>query len=366
MQRLKRLVALGCGFVLAGFAGAQPCVPASQAWIRPYNQCASVEVWLPGISSTATAYRVFRKIGVDSAPQLVAEFVPPLPTRWNDTSAPAGAALYYQLEVWVNACVTRSSWEHTQRHAYTRAPFDFRVSDLTQCGQIELKWQRSYPCGTNTTLYRAEYPEFVAAVPIAVGLVDSYIDSAVETNTPYFYWAVNHSSLGDSATVGPFLGRASDIAPPGILPVYQRRRTAPTNHERVSLPCSVINGPSYDYQWYKEGVPLIDSDRIEGALTTELILVGCDLADAGTYQLQASNACGTSMSDPIVVEVAYGWCRPACPCDVNYDGAIDGRDMMMFLDLWTDSEPCADWNLDGGVDGTDLNEYMEGWYMCCC
>jgi len=52
------------------------------------------------------------------------------------------------------------------------------------------------------------------------------------------------------------------------------------------------------YQWYKNGAP------ISGATGSRYILESTSTADAGTYAVQVSNACGTEESAPIRVQVS--------------------------------------------------------------
>ncbi len=57
---------------------------------------------------------------------------------------------------------------------------------------------------------------------------------------------------------------------------------------------------------------------------------------------------------------------PACPADLDRDGAVDGIDLGVLLGAWG---PCsgtcpADLNLDGAVDGNDLGTLLAAWGPC--
>ena len=45
------------------------------------------------------------------------------------------------------------------------------------------------------------------------------------------------------------------------------------------------SGSGYDYQWWKDGIPLMDGDRIIGSQTNSLTVLDASLTDTGTYVL---------------------------------------------------------------------------------
>jgi hypothetical protein len=59
---------------------------------------------------------------------------------------------------------------------------------------------------------------------------------------------------------------------------------------------------------------------------------------------------------------------PACPWDVNGDGAVDVLDLLILLDCWgpvggPECEP-PDFNSDGAIDVLDLLEMLDNWGPC--
>lgn len=52
------------------------------------------------------------------------------------------------------------------------------------------------------------------------------------------------------------------------------------------------------YRWFRNGAPLADDGRIQGASTPQLSLSNLQLADAGSYAVAVSNAVGWTMSSP--------------------------------------------------------------------
>jgi hypothetical protein len=57
-----------------------------------------------------------------------------------------------------------------------------------------------------------------------------------------------------------------------------------------------------------------------------------------------------------------------CRSDLNFDGEVDGADLVKVLAAWgpcAPSDPClADLNADGAVDGPDLAEMLSSWGPC--
>ncbi|MCX5690350.1 MAG: hypothetical protein NTV94_11305, partial [Planctomycetota bacterium] len=128
----------------------------------------------------------------------------------------------------------------------------------------------------------------------------------------------------------------------------------------------VGGGEATDLHWSRDGIPLIESDRISGTTTNALLFTSVDASDEGRYELTASNQCGTATSERLDVTVAVDPCFPTCRCDANQDGSIDGSDVMCFLEIWEMGLPCSDWNQDGAVDSSDFFDYLQSWEMCCC
>lgn len=56
---------------------------------------------------------------------------------------------------------------------------------------------------------------------------------------------------------------------------------------------------------------------------------------------------------------------PVCPADFNADGRIDTRDVIAFLNAWSDGDPRADTNGDGTVDTRDVADFLNRWTRGC-
>ncbi len=66
--------------------------------------------------------------------------------------------------------------------------------------------------------------------------------------------------------------------------------------QRVSFTVGAWGYPTPSYQWMAHGTNLTDSSHISGSVTPSLILNGITSADAGSYQVLASNCAGTDLS----------------------------------------------------------------------
>jgi len=64
--------------------------------------------------------------------------------------------------------------------------------------------------------------------------------------------------------------------------------------------------PPQTYQWRKDGSPLSDGGNISGAGTLSLRISSFGAADAGSYDVVVTNACGSATSAPGVVTMGVG------------------------------------------------------------
>ncbi len=113
------------------------------------------------------------------------------------------------------------------------------------------------------------------------------------------------------------------------------------------------SGPGRSYQWRRNGTPLTDSGRISGATTATLTITGVVPADAGSYTVTVTNACGSATSSPATLTVTG-----SAIADADLDGDVDLRDLARLQACYwqTPSGDCAacDWTLDGNINAQDL------------
>lgn len=55
----------------------------------------------------------------------------------------------------------------------------------------------------------------------------------------------------------------------------------------------------------------------------------------------------------------------SCPPDVNGDGQVDTRDLLLFLNLWASDAPESDWDGNGAIDTRDVLAYLNDWVADC-
>jgi hypothetical protein len=104
----------------------------------------------------------------------------------------------------------------------------------------------------------------------------------------------------------------------------------------------------FSYQWFKDGAPLADGNRVTGATTATLLLNRVQLADAGAYTVVVSNALGTATSAPATLSVlavsqeAYVKASNTAKFDeFGYAVAISGDTMVVGADEQADGEGAA-------------------------
>jgi hypothetical protein len=124
--------------------------------------------------------------------------------------------------------------------------------------------------------------------------------------------------------------------------------------------------PELQYQWRKDGEPLIDAGSIAGATTDTLTIDPLMLGDAGEYDVVVSNQCGSDHSDPIVLTVL------ACPADVSGNKLVNVDDLLAVINAWggcpvppeicsADIAPPVG---NGIVNIDDLLAVINGWGAC--
>jgi len=125
------------------------------------------------------------------------------------------------------------------------------------------------------------------------------------------------------------------------------------------------------FQWRKDGIPLLDDGRIQGAHTEQLAISFADAGDGGVYDCVVTRACGTTTSAAALLTIAL-----PCPSDVNGDTESDILDFLDFIDSFGTCEnqpaPCAgssgieaDFNGDTSVDILDFLDFFDAFGTGC-
>lgn len=85
--------------------------------------------------------------------------------------------------------------------------------------------------------------------------------------------------------------------------------------------------------------------------------IGVDRDEDGYFDRDELDA-GTDPADPRD-------CPTCCPADFNLDGAVDTRDVILFLNAWSSEDHTADWNGDGDVNTQDFLAFLNDWVTGC-
>lgn len=117
-----------------------------------------------------------------------------------------------------------------------------------------------------------------------------------------------------------------------------------------------------DYRWRKDGSPLSDGptswgSTVAGAFTGVLTITAAMSGDAGEYDCEITNGCGSATTAGAALHV--------CAVDFNCDGLVDFGDYLEFLNLYDHADTRADLNGDGLVDFSDYLEFLN-WYETGC
>ncbi|MCA9290220.1 MAG: hypothetical protein KDA25_03765, partial [Phycisphaerales bacterium] len=112
------------------------------------------------------------------------------------------------------------------------------------------------------------------------------------------------------------------------------------------------------FQWFRDGIALVDDDRISGATTDTLVITDVECPDSGEIVAIVNDDCGFGLSESATLSVP----RLA---DFNGDCVVDAADLATLLGSWgpcPDEGPCpADLNGDGQVDPIDLGTLLSVW-----
>ncbi len=81
-------------------------------------------------------------------------------------------------------------------------------------------------------------------------------------------------------------------------------------------------------------------------------------ADAGSYTVTATNACGSATSDPAILTLF-------CPADFNCSGAASVQDIFDFLAAYFGGDPRADFNASGVISVQDIFDFLAAYFAGC-
>ncbi|MEY3231955.1 MAG: hypothetical protein RL689_2044 [Planctomycetota bacterium] len=164
----------------------------------------------------------------------------------------------------------------------------------------------------------------------------------------------------DCVVTGPCGTVTSSAVPLTCTPVFTQHPQGGSypGGTTITLTTSVATAGTSTHRWRKNGANIFNSQAYAGVSTPTLTIRANDPNDSGTYTLAVTNACGTAISDPAVIDVS-------CLSDFNLDGGVDGEDLFAFFGVWEQGQAEADVNQDGGVDFGDVSMFFEKWEAGC-
>jgi fibronectin-binding autotransporter adhesin len=149
--------------------------------------------------------------------------------------------------------------------------------------------------------------------------------------TPGTYTVIASNTI--TAGVGPMYGSANVFAPGVTIDTQPSSVTVVSN-----LPASftvAASGASLSYQWYKNGIPLINNANISGATTPTLNIAAAGAADAATaldgYTVVASTPCGQMATSAPPVSLTLTAPRNLIWAGANPDNSWDHSELNFML-----------------------------------
>ena len=91
-----------------------------------------------------------------------------------------------------------------------------------------------------------------------------------------------------------------------------------------------------------------------------LVLTEAEALAAGATWMGAGTDCGDDNGNG-----QADACEPGCPADMNGDGLIDTRDVVLFLNYWAGDDDRADFDDNGVIDTRDVLDFLGAWAAGC-
>ena len=88
------------------------------------------------------------------------------------------------------------------------------------------------------------------------------------------------------------------------------------------------------FQWYRNGVAVLDNGRVSGATTDTLSISDAMLSDTDTYACTVMATNGDEQTSAEVIFAVRGTQAPECTADLNGDGVLNFFDVSVFLSAY--------------------------------
>ncbi len=128
--------------------------------------------------------------------------------------------------------------------------------------------------------------------------------------------------------------------------------------DEVSLVVDAVGNGSLNYQWYREGAPIVNDGRITGAQTDQLNIHPINCGDGGVFYCLVTDSCGSFPTDPALVVVT-------APSDYDHSGFVDTDDFTAFVHDFELGVDEADFDKTGFVDTDDFTAFVLAFEAGC-
>lgn len=205
-------------------------------------------------------------------------------------------------------------------------------------------------------------PDLYSAVnPIAHGSEQfsggtTWLGDDENSLTRIFYGIIDDATVFKAALTSDqilaLFSKGAGISPVAPTIAAQPQSLGTYAGHTAKFTASGINGSSpISYQWLFNGIPLTNGGAISGVLTPSLTISNVTLANAGTYQLLASNFVGVTSSSNVTLIVVT-------PVPGSYEAAVLADNPYIFWKLNETNDPSV-----GGVPAYDYVHGLNGVYQ---
>lgn len=112
------------------------------------------------------------------------------------------------------------------------------------------------------------------------------------------------------------------------LPQITQQPTSMAVAAGESVALSMTASGVQTYQWFRNGIPLVDDPTITGSQTNTLLIDPVVRANEGLYWVTCTNQCGSVTSNTVELTVE------SCEQDTNGDGGIGVPDLLAIINGW--------------------------------
>jgi len=168
-------------------------------------------------------------------------------------------------------------------------------ANVTGPGTIKFQWKVSSQTNSDAFLFRRGATELARLT----GEVDWQPQTfAIPAGAHTLRWQYVKDAAGSAGADAGFLDHVEFISDTAVAPQVTGQPTGRTvtSGSTVAFDATVTGSLPLTYQWWLNGVPLLNTASVGGAQTPRLTLSGLTPGQAGNYSLHISNAAGVATS----------------------------------------------------------------------